>query len=170
MEGILDRRSVRIFSDLSPGTILAASFGWPRVSATGRTGPRQGCQGLDRSRSTRKKDAARQPGTIRRSGSGVLKRQVPRSPSSRAQALGRRGEAQASKRCRERHEARVFVVEALGSRSRSNASGLRSAPCRKAVRRRVSQPLANRPDPLTRRAAAHLQPGMDSERRRGQAP
>jgi hypothetical protein len=61
MEGILDRRSGRIFTDLSPGTVLADSFDWPRVSATDRTEPRQGCQRLDRSGSTRKKNAARQP-------------------------------------------------------------------------------------------------------------
>jgi len=40
--------------------------------------------------------------------------------------------------------ARVLVVESsVGSRSRSNASGSCSAYCRKAGRRRASQPVAN---------------------------
>jgi len=68
----------------------------------GAAGMRQGCQRHGGVGSTRKKTPRHQPETTRRSGSGVVKRQVPQSPSSRVQARGRRGEAQASKRSWER--------------------------------------------------------------------
>jgi len=111
MEGISDRRGGRIFTDLPRRTILAVSVGSPLESAVSRTRPRQRCQRYGWSRSTRTNNAARQPGRAHLCGWGVLNRPVPRSPSSRAQALGRRGEAQASKRSREPREARVFVLK-----------------------------------------------------------
>jgi len=115
MEGIPDRRGERIFTDRPQSTVLAASKG---LIARKRGGfPRGSDRGV---RGTRvpevcgRSDAARQPVTAHRSGSGVLNRLVPRSPSFQGASLGRRGEAQASKRCRERDVARVLVVESSG--------------------------------------------------------
>jgi hypothetical protein len=63
----------------------------------------------------------------------------------RGASPGRRGEVQASKRCWERTRRECSWSKVVGSRSRSNASGSCSAYCRKAGRRRASQPVADCP-------------------------
>jgi hypothetical protein len=103
MEGILDRRGRRIFTDRLQSTVLADSADLTlRVSEREPRGGDRGARGTVGLGSARKNNAACEPEAARRSESGVVKRWVPQSPSSRAQALGRRGETQVSKRCWER--------------------------------------------------------------------
>jgi len=129
-----------------------------------RTGWRQGCQRYGGSRSVRKKTPRNQPGATRRSGSGVVNRQVPQSPAFRVQAQDggarRKPRRDAGNECgasaRSRSSGKQKSVERIGlvlrvlSKGRAQEGG---SACRKL------------PVPLTRRAGAHLQNRMSSEGR-----
>jgi len=96
------RRAWRAGDGRHPGSSWRADLhGPPAKHGLGRPGgshhaqaswvPRgsdRGVRGTASPGSVRKNDAARQPETAHQSGSGVLNRQVPRPPSSRAQAPG----------------------------------------------------------------------------------
>jgi len=88
MEDISDRRSRRTFTDACKARSWQVRRHQLRASEARASGPRQGCQRFGGYRERTEEDAAREPGAARRSGSGVVKRQVPQSPSSWAQAHG----------------------------------------------------------------------------------
>jgi len=88
MEGISDRRSRRTFTDACKARSWQVRRHQLRASEARASGPRQGCQRFGGYRERTEEDAAREPGAARRSGSGVVKRQVLQSPSSWAQAQG----------------------------------------------------------------------------------
>jgi len=71
----------------------------------------------------------RQPEEVRRSGSDVVKRRVHRSQGHGCKLVGQ-GRGAGLEEMPVTQEARVLVVEAVGSRSRSYASGfvLRATP------------------------------------------
>jgi len=78
---------------------------------------------------TEKHAVSREPGRARQSGSGVVKRQVHRSPGRGCKPASQ-GRGASLEEMPVADEARVLVVEAVGSRSRSYASvsELRSTP------------------------------------------
>jgi len=87
--------------------------------------------------------AQRKPEVARRSGSDVLNRQVPQPPPSGVQAHGEGAKRKLRRDAGNERGASARSRRVVGSRSRSNASGSCSAYCRKAGRRRASQPVAS---------------------------
>jgi len=102
----------------------------------GRNGSDGGVRGTAESGAP-EKQAERRPDKARRSGSGIVKRQVHRSPGRECRLVGQ-GRGASLEEMPVAHEAWVLVVEAVGSRSRSYASCSRSRASRKVSRRRAN--------------------------------
>jgi len=144
MEGIPDRRGGRLFTDRSHVTVSAYSE--ESRLAQARRGPRgsdRDVRGTVASEVRGKKRRATKPEVARRSGSDVLNRQVPQSPPSGVQAQGEGARRKLRRGAGNERGASARNRKVVGSRSRSNASGSCSAYCRKAGRRRASQPVAS---------------------------
>jgi hypothetical protein len=158
MEGIPDRRSARIFTDRTQSTVSAVPAGLITRKRGGS--PRGGDRGVRGTAS---------PGSVRNNErrtptrdcppKRIRRLEPPGPPASIIQGAspGRRGEAQASKRCRERDVARVLVVESSGKQKSVERIRLvlrvlsQGGPQEDESARR--KPL----DPLTRRVAVHLE-------------
>jgi len=170
MEGILDRRSGRIFTDLSPGTVLADSFGWPRVSATDRTEPRQGMPEVrslrehaeEERRAPTPNDPPKRVGRLETPGPpvSVIQGASPRA-KGRGASLGEMPGATRGTGVRVRSTGKQKSVERIGFALRALPQG---SP-------QEGKPATRKPPrSADAEGAAHLQPEMDSERRRGPVP
>jgi hypothetical protein len=160
MEDIPDRRGRRLFTERLHVAVSAHSADLePRASEGESHGRATGMSEVRWLRERAEEDAAQKPGAARRSGSGVLNRQVPQPPSSRVQALGEGA----------RRKPRRDAGNECGASARSGRSSgkQKSVECIGLVLRVLSQgrpqegESARRklPSPLTRRADAHLQTG-----------
>jgi hypothetical protein len=128
MKGTLGRSTRSIFTDGREARPWQPEPKRSCESAARRDGRDRGVRGMARSGADGDNTVSRQPGRARRSGSGVVKRQVHRSPGRGCKST-RQGRGASLEEMPVADEARVLVVEAAGSRSRSYASvgELRSA-------------------------------------------